>query len=233
MTVHQPPSGSAANSHLPYAVKPSKTILMIQRGEVGPRPLCFDSDDAWREHLMYQHASGEKITKRHDAGRWTDARKVTTVFSAANYCADCDIGGAFQVDKERKGRCVIPIKQKGLAMLKTLHSIVVELSTVVANPQISIAPNSLGGMAIICAWGVDDKVHELAMQYTPAEIEKATPEQLTESLTRLAAEARQEAVRSMVGDMSLAQMQSRITQAAHSAPKHQAVDALAKIAQEG
>lgn len=223
-----------AGQQLPYAVKACKTIWMIQRGEVGPRPLCFASDAAWREHLMYQHASGEQITRRADTGTYLDyqrqTREVKTVFDTADYCQDCDIGGQFHHKMERAGRCTRTIKSKGPEMLKTLYSIVAELATVAKSPQISIVPNSTGGMSIIAAWGVDDDVHELAMHYTAKEINAATGDQVTESLTRLAAEARESAVQSMVKDMTPQEMQSRILTAARRAPKHQAADILAKIA---
>ena len=220
---------------LPYAVKASKVIWLIQRGEVGPRPLCFASDKLWREHLMYLHASGEQITRRKDTGTYRDykrqTRAVRTVFDSADYCQDCDIGGDFQSKMDRAGRCANALKPKAPLMLKTLHAIVAELATVAKSPQISIIHNSTGGMSIIAAWGVDDDVHELAMHYTAKEIDAATGEQIAESLARLAAEARESAVQSMVKDMSPAEMQSRLLMAASRAPKHQAADILAKIAQ--
>ena len=220
---------------LPYAVKASKTIWMIQRGEIGPRPLCFSSDDEWRDHLMYQHASGEQITRRKDTGTYRgqmrQTRVVRTVFGNADYCQDCDISGAFQAKMDRAGRCAKTIKAKGINMLKTLHAIISELAAVAKSPQISIVPNSTGGMSIIAAWGVDDDVHELAMHYTANEIDQATGEQVAESLARLAAEARESAVQSMVNDMSPQEMHSRLLTAARRAPKHKATDILAKIAQ--
>lgn len=221
---------------LPYAVKASKVIWLIQRGDVGPRPLCFASDKIWREHLMYQHASGEQITRRQDTGTYRDykrqTRAVRTIFDSADYCQDCDIGGEFQDKMDRAGRCANTIKRKAPLMLKTLYSIVADLAVVAKSPQISIIHNASGGMSIIAAWGVDDDVHELAMRYTAAEIDAATGEQIAESLARLASEVRESAVQSMVKDMSPAEMQSRLLTAARRSPTNQAADILAKLTQD-
>ena len=218
---------------LPYAVKQSKTIWLIQQGHVGPRPLCFYNDRDWREHLMLHAASGEKITRRQDTGTYVDkkrqSRSVRTVFSGADYCAECDESSGYPARMTRAGRCAKATKTTGPQMLKTLCSIVTDLAAVTKSPQISIVPNTTGGMSIIAAWGVDENVHELAMHYTEKEIEAATGEQIAESLARMAAEVREEAVQSMVKDMSPQEMQSRLLTAARRSPTHQAADILAAI----
>ena len=64
-------------STLPYAVKPSKVIWMIQTAPP-PKPLCYDSMEAWKEYLMLLHAEGQQITRRQNInlarpGRFTAA----------------------------------------------------------------------------------------------------------------------------------------------------------------
>lgn len=92
---------------LPYAVKQSKVIWMIQNAPP-PKPACFDDDAQWREYLMYLAASGEPITRRQDLGKHAGRRTVTTVFDRIPFCDDCAIGGGRQLRMQDEGRCVIP-----------------------------------------------------------------------------------------------------------------------------
>lgn len=96
---------------LPYAVKPSKVIWMIQQTPP-PKPLCFDTMGSWQEYLMYLHASGETITRRQDLGKNSRdrARVVTTVFDRIDFCGDCEIGGQRQRRMSAEGRCILPPK---------------------------------------------------------------------------------------------------------------------------
>lgn len=98
-------------STLPYAVKPSKVIWMIQQTPP-PKPLCFDTMSSWQEYLMYLHASGETITRRQDLGKNAKhgVRVVTTVFDRIDHCQDCDIGGTRQRRMSVEGRCILPPK---------------------------------------------------------------------------------------------------------------------------
>ena len=98
---------------LPYAVKSTKVIWMIQN-DPPPTPLCFDSRSQWVEYLMYLEASGEPITRRQDLGKHskTRIRVVTTVFDRIPYCDDCAVGGQRQQRMAREGRCILPVGVK-------------------------------------------------------------------------------------------------------------------------
>lgn len=97
-------------TNLPYAVKPSKVIWMIQQTPP-PKPACFDTMASWQEYLMYLHASGERITRRQDLGKNATGRVrvVTTVFDRIDHCQDCLIGGERQKRMAREGRCILPV----------------------------------------------------------------------------------------------------------------------------
>lgn len=96
-------------AELPYAVKSTKVIWMIQNAPP-PKPLCFDTLNDWQVYLMYLEASGEKITRRQDLGKHsaTRVRTVTTIFDRIDYCADCHIGGERQQRMQATGRCILP-----------------------------------------------------------------------------------------------------------------------------
>lgn len=94
-------------STLPYAVKPSKVIWMIQTAPP-PKPMCFDDTKQWQEYLMGLHAEGTPITRRQDLGKHSGRRTVTTVFDRVDYCADCAIGGERQRRMQDEKRCLIP-----------------------------------------------------------------------------------------------------------------------------
>lgn len=98
-----------AVAELPYAVKSTKVIWMIQTAPP-PMPLCFDSMASWKDYLMYLEASGEKITRRQDLGKNAVARVrvVTTVFDRIDFCQDCAVGGQRQQRMAREGRCILP-----------------------------------------------------------------------------------------------------------------------------
>lgn len=98
---------------LPYAVKQTKVIWMIQNAPP-PKPLCFDTMASWQEYLMYLHASGERITRRQDLGKNATGRVrvVTTVFDRIPFCDDCDIGGQRQQRMAHEGRCILPVGVK-------------------------------------------------------------------------------------------------------------------------
>lgn len=92
---------------LPYAVKPSKVIWMIQTAPP-PKPLCFDSTAQWQEWLMYAHAEGQQITRRQDTGRHSGRRVVVDVFDTKrlDYCADCTASHMRKMQGEK--RCIVP-----------------------------------------------------------------------------------------------------------------------------
>lgn len=100
---------------LPYAVKPSKVIWMIQTAPP-PKPLCFDTGKQWTEYLMLLHAEGQQITRRQDTGKWktVDGQKVrttrtiTTVFDEKriDFCADCTPERRRKMQGEK--RCIVP-----------------------------------------------------------------------------------------------------------------------------
>lgn len=104
---------------LPYAVKSTKVVWMIQHSPP-PKPLCFDSMAQWQAYLMYLDASGEKITRRQDTGKWTTqdgakirtVRTVVTVFDRIPFCDDCLIGGQRQKRMALEGRCILPAEVK-------------------------------------------------------------------------------------------------------------------------
>lgn len=107
-----------AIANLPYAVKSTKVIWMIQTAPP-PKPLCFDSMNQWVDYLMYLEASGEKITRRQDLGnsrlpgpQRAITRVVTTVFDRIDFCADCSVGGQRQQRMAREGRCILPVGVK-------------------------------------------------------------------------------------------------------------------------
>lgn len=93
---------------LPYAVKSTKVIWMIQN-DPPPKPLCFDSRGQWQEYLMYLEASGEHITRRQDLGKHAKSRVrvVTTVFTRIDHCADCHVGGERQLRMVAEKRCIL------------------------------------------------------------------------------------------------------------------------------
>lgn len=94
-------------STLPYAVKPSKVIWMIQTAPP-PKPLCFDDAKQWGEYLMYLHAEGQQITRRQDTGKHSGRRVVMDVFDVKriDFCESCtaDYRRAMQGEK----RCIVP-----------------------------------------------------------------------------------------------------------------------------
>jgi hypothetical protein len=94
---------------LPYAVKPSKVIWLIQN-QAPPAPLCFDSQAQWSEYLMYLHAEGQQITRRQDTGKHSGHRVVVDVIDPKriDYCESCDIGGDRQRRMVKEGRCILP-----------------------------------------------------------------------------------------------------------------------------
>lgn len=104
----------AIGTSLPYAVKSTRVIWMIQHAPP-PVPACFDGPSQWQDYLMYLEASGERITRRQDTGKWTTvdgakvrtSRTVVTVFDRIDFCADCDIGGRHQLEMAATGRCIL------------------------------------------------------------------------------------------------------------------------------
>ena len=94
---------------LPYAVKPSKVIWLIQN-QAPPKPLCFDSAAQWQEYLMYLHAEGPQITRRQDTGTHSGHRVVVDVIDPKriDFCDSCDIGGDRQRRMVKEGRCILP-----------------------------------------------------------------------------------------------------------------------------
>ena len=95
---------------LPYAVKATKVIWMIQTAPP-PKPACFDSMAQWMEYLMYLHASGETITRRQDLGKYKGPRVVTVIFDRIDFCEDCEIGAKRQLRMQDEGRCILPATQ--------------------------------------------------------------------------------------------------------------------------
>jgi hypothetical protein len=99
----------------PHATPP-RNIVWLVRHAAPPTPACFDSDEQWQSYLISLAASGERITRRQDTGKWTTVdgkkirteRTVTTVFTRIDYCQDCPIGSAAQVAKRQAGRCIMP-----------------------------------------------------------------------------------------------------------------------------
>ncbi len=102
-----------AVAELPYAVKSTKVIWMIQN-DPPPTPLCFDSRGQWQDYLMYLEASGERITRRQDLGKHAKSRLrvVTTVFDRIPFCSDCSIGGERQLRMVAEKRCILPAGTK-------------------------------------------------------------------------------------------------------------------------
>jgi hypothetical protein len=94
-------------STLPYAVKPSKVIWMIQTAPP-PKPLCFDEDKQWREYLMLLHAEGQQITRRQDTGKHSKNRVVVDVFDTKriDFCQDCSAAHMRKMQGEK--RCIVP-----------------------------------------------------------------------------------------------------------------------------
>ena len=92
---------------LPYAIKSTKVIWMIQQAPP-PAPACFDGLAQWQEYLMYLATSGETITRRQDLGKHRGQRTVTTVFDRIDFCQDCAIGGQRQLRMVADGRCILP-----------------------------------------------------------------------------------------------------------------------------
>ena len=92
---------------LPYAVKPSKVIWMIQTAPP-PKPLCFDSAKQWQEYLMLLHAEGQQITRRQDTGKHSGRRVVTDVFDQKriDFCQDCTADRMRKMQGEK--RCIVP-----------------------------------------------------------------------------------------------------------------------------
>jgi len=98
---------------LPYSVKPSRIIWMIQTAPP-PKPLCFDSDRQWAEYLMLLHAEGQQITRRQDTGKWKTvggqkvrtARTTITVLDEKriDFCQDCTVQRRHQMQDEK--RCI-------------------------------------------------------------------------------------------------------------------------------
>ncbi|MDP3139810.1 MAG: hypothetical protein Q8N17_26170 [Burkholderiaceae bacterium] len=94
-------------STLPYAVKPSKVIWMIQTAPP-PKPLCFDDAKQWGEYLMYLHAEGAQITRRQDTGKHSGHRVVMDVFDVKriDFCGDCT--EARRGTMQGQQRCIVP-----------------------------------------------------------------------------------------------------------------------------
>ncbi|MEY3252431.1 MAG: hypothetical protein RL227_1404 [Pseudomonadota bacterium] len=94
-------------STLPYAVKPSKVIWMIQTAPP-PMPLCFDDGKQWQEYLMLLHAEGQQITRRQDTGKHSKSRVVVDVFDTKriDFCQDCSAGHMRKMQGEK--RCIVP-----------------------------------------------------------------------------------------------------------------------------
>ena len=115
LTMTAPPPAAT----LPYAVKGNKVIWLIQN-HPPPKPLCFDDLAQWQSYLMYLDASGEKITRRQDTGKWTTLegskvrvqRTVVTVFDRIDFCADCHVGGPRQQRMVAEARCILSTGEK-------------------------------------------------------------------------------------------------------------------------
>jgi len=100
-----------------------------------------------------------------------------------------------------------------------------------AAPQLGIVPGPNGALAIIAAWDHAGHTHEVAMHYTPAEVEAATPEQFAASLALLAQEAADQAARTINASLTPMQIQSRIATAARQTPAALAAQELGRIAE--
>lgn len=94
-------------STLPYAVKPTKVVWMIQTAPP-PKPLCYDSTEAWQEYLMLLHAEGQQITRRQDTGKHAGRRVVMDVFDLKriDFCQDCT--AAYRAKMQGQRRCIVP-----------------------------------------------------------------------------------------------------------------------------
>lgn len=100
---------------LPYDVKPSKVIWMIQN-HPPPKPLCYDTMERWQEDLMHMHTEGKSIVRRQDTGKWTtvDGRKVrisrtvTMVFDRIDFCDGCPAEWRRKMQGEK--RCIVPVE---------------------------------------------------------------------------------------------------------------------------
>lgn len=98
---------------LPFDVKPSKVIWMIQN-HPPPKPLCYDTLQRWKDDLMHMHTEGIQLTRRQDTGKWktVDGRKVrikrviTTVFDRIDFCEGCPADWRKKMQGEK--RCIVP-----------------------------------------------------------------------------------------------------------------------------
>jgi hypothetical protein len=92
---------------LPYAVKPSKVIWMIQTAPP-PKPLCYDTMGSWQEYLMLLHAEGQQITRRQDTGKHSGRRVVVDVFDTKriDFCDSCTAEYRSRMQGEK--RCIVP-----------------------------------------------------------------------------------------------------------------------------
>lgn len=98
---------------LPFDVKPSKVIWMIQTAPP-PKPLCYDTMERWKDDLMHMHAEGKQLTRRQDTGKWQTVngrkvrvkRTVTMVFDRIDFCDGCPAEWRRKMQGEK--RCIVP-----------------------------------------------------------------------------------------------------------------------------
>lgn len=88
----------------------TKVFRLIQTAPP-PRPACFDSDPEWGHYLALCHASGERVVRRQDTGKYAGNRAVKTVLvsqaeALAIACEDCT--PEHQKRMEAAGRCARP-----------------------------------------------------------------------------------------------------------------------------
>lgn len=234
---------NAVAAELPYAVKKSKVIWMIQTAPP-PKPLCFDTDAQWVDYLMYLAASGERITRRQDLGKWyaEPARTVTTVFDRIDHCQDCDIGGERQRRMQVERRCILPPHLESTVplvptlfpprkdhMLKRLSHLLAQLKQATGNGQIGMLPGD-GGMAIVVSWQVGDSQFEVATHFTRAECEAASDQQIGDAVEVMIGSVWSDVAKCRGEKLTPSEAVARIREAAGQSPKNLALTAIAQAA---
>lgn len=74
---------------------------MIQ-SDPPPMPKCWTYLQAWKDWLMLAHASGMRLTRRQDTGKYAGQRVVRDVFVAVDYCIDCSAQHRGAMEKQNR-----------------------------------------------------------------------------------------------------------------------------------
>lgn len=114
-------------------------------------------------------------------------------------------------------------------MLKTLTSLLAQLSAAADNAQITMVPAPDDGVMLIVAWEADGNRCEVTQAFAHAEAEAATDEALEAALHALAKTA-WETMAATKQPTTLESATARLRQAASEAPKGAATTALALAA---